>query len=65
MAKQKKPNLTPVERMIAGKRKLIARLKDDIADDLARHDEFKAGAQKRIRIAQALVDALERGTLTL
>lgn len=63
MAKQRKAKLTAAERMLASKRKLVERLKRDIAqveDDAAWHiNKIKA----RIEIARTLIDALEKGTL--
>jgi len=60
MGKQK---LTPVEKMIAGKKKLIVRLHKDIRDvqDQANVDIGKIRA--RSAIAKSLLGALESGSL--
>lgn len=66
MAKTKrepKKKLTAAEQLLASKRRLIGRLRDEIASVRGRADEAVAKIEGRIRIAQALVDALEKGTL--
>ena len=61
--KQKK--LSPAEKMLAGKRRLISRLNDDIADIRAVADEDIARIKRRIDVAKVLIEALEKGTLNL
>lgn len=59
----KKQPLTAAEKMLASKRKLVARLKRDI-DDI--NDDAQTAINKvkaRIRIADTIIDALEKGTL--
>ncbi len=62
MAK-KAAKLNPAERMLRGKRQHIERLKDQIAGIRADAEEDIQKIQKRIRIFQVIVDALEAGTL--
>lgn len=62
MAKTK-VKLTPAERMLATKRKLVKRLRDEQAWVRQQAADRVAKIEKQIRIAQALIDALERGTL--
>lgn len=54
---------TAAERMLRTKKKLVTRLKKEIADVRWQADEEVKRIESRIRIAQSLVDALERGTL--
>jgi hypothetical protein len=56
-------NLNAAEKMLKGKRNLIKRLKGEIRQtELDAADEIER-INGRIKIAQALVDALEKGTL--
>jgi hypothetical protein len=55
--------LNAAEKMLAGKRRLIKRLKSDINWEQKNAAENIEKIQARIRIAQTLVDALEKGTL--
>jgi hypothetical protein len=57
------PKLNAAERMLRSKKKLIIRLKSDIAKAQQAADYEIERIQGRIRIAQALADALEKGTL--
>lgn len=58
-----KKDMSPVERMKRGKSSLIKRLKNEI--NAVREDaaEEVRGIESRIRIAQSILDALEKGTL--
>lgn len=60
MAKQK---LNAAERMLAAKKRLVKRLKDDIADVREQAGYDIAKIEKRINIAQTIADAIENGTL--
>lgn len=51
------------ERLLASNRKLIKRLREEIKRVRVDSDEEIAKIEGRIRIAQTLVDALEKGTL--
>ena len=55
--------LNAAERMLKSKRKLIARLRREITQENEERDRQVLAIQARIRIAQTLVDALEKGTL--
>ena len=55
--------LTPAEKMLKGKKRLIARLRQEIKNINKYRDEEISNVESRIRIAQSLVDALEKGTL--
>ena len=59
----KRAPLTPVERMLAGKRRLVAHRKADIRLIREQAEAKIAKIQKQIRIAEVLIDALEKGTL--
>lgn len=58
-----RPPTTPVARMIASKQRLVARLKRDIAGIREKANEDVAKVEFRIRQANAILDALEKGTL--
>ena len=55
--------LTPADKLLASKRRLVKRLRDDIAWRRECHEADVAKIEARIRIAQVLIDALEKGTL--
>lgn len=55
--------MTPVERMIAGKKKLIRRLEKEIVDARMNAEREVENIQFRIRQAQTILHALEKGTL--
>lgn len=61
--KKSKPPLSPVDRMLKQKRNLIARCKADIADIRADAEAKVGKIQARIKVAETLVRALERGEL--
>lgn len=63
MKKQNKPKLTPAERMLASKRKLIERLRKDIEWIFEDAEVRAKKIRGRIKISEALADALEKGTL--
>lgn len=53
----------PVERMIQSKQKLINRLHEDIAYERRAMTERVKAIQSRIRLAQAILRALQKGEL--
>ena len=55
--------LNAAEKMLKTKKKLIARLKQDIEAVRKDAEVEVSSIQGRIRVAQTLVDALEKGTL--
>ena len=55
--------LNAAEKMLRGKKKLIKRLRADIENEKQIAAQNIEGIEARIRIAQTLVDALEKGTL--
>ena len=59
-AEQKK-HISPVDRTIASKEKLIKRLKSEIARKRAECDDEISNIQFRIQMAQTLLDALRKG----
>lgn len=63
MKKQTKSKLNPAEKMLVAKRKYITRLEGQIRAVLDDADARVAKIRARIRIAAALADALEKGTL--
>jgi hypothetical protein len=56
---------SPVEKMADSKRKLIVRLNNEIKDVFAEAERRAEKIRGRIRIAEALKNALEKGTLKL
>lgn len=59
----KRPPMNGVERMLASKRRLVKRLKTDIAT-IRENSQWHIGKiEARIRVAETLIDALEKGTL--
>lgn len=65
MAKQPKKKPTAVEKMIAQKKSLVARLQRDIAHIRANAEAEVGKVEQRIRIARSIMEALEKGTLKL
>lgn len=63
MPKPKKAPMTAAQKMLASKRRLVARLEGAIADIRDDADVEIAKVKGRIRIAHALIEALEKGTL--
>jgi tellurite resistance protein len=61
----KKTAATPVEHAIAVKQKALKRMDDEIADIKADAEERIERVRKRQRVAQALLQALQKGTLTV
>lgn len=62
-AKQPKVKLSPAERMLESKRKHIARLKREIEWIFEDAEQRAKKIRGRIKISEALADALEKGTL--
>ena len=57
------PTLNAAEKMLKGKKKLILRLRQEIKNVQFEADQEIERINGRIRVAQTLVDALEKGTL--
>jgi hypothetical protein len=62
---KEKAELTAVEKLLKSKRKLIDTLTENIEYERRECEEKVAKIRGRIKIAQSLVSALEKGTLKL
>lgn len=61
--KQKTPKLNEAQMLLKAKHKLVERLRGEIEDVKVNAEHAISKIQGRIRIAQALIAALEKGTL--
>jgi len=59
----KRATKTPAERMLEAKRRHVARLREEIASEHRLTNGRIQKIERRIRISQTIIDALEKGTL--
>lgn len=57
--------MDPAQRMLASKRRFVKRLREDIATIRAQAADEVAKLEVKIRIASAIIEALEKGTLKI
>lgn len=60
--KPPRPQLTEVQRMIAARRRLIAKLRAEILAERSKCEQKVVKIEARIRISEMIVEALEKGT---